>query len=161
MIGDSAGGNLAAAVSLKARDDGIFKPQRQILIYPAVNNDYSDTSRFQSVKDCGSDYLLTAGKMRDYIDFYAAREEDKKNKYFAPLMETDYRNQPDTLILTAEFDPLRDEGEEYGKRLKKAGNYVEVHRIKDALHGFFALGIRFFHVQESFELINQFLSRRE
>ena len=71
LIGDSAGGNLAAAVSLKARDDGIFKPQRQILIYPAVNNDYSDTSRFQSVKDCGSDYLLTAGKMRDYIDFYA------------------------------------------------------------------------------------------
>ena len=160
LIGDSAGGNLAAAVSLKARD-GIFKPQRQILIYPAVNNDYSDTSRFQSVKDCGSDYLLTAGKMRDYIDFYAAREEDKKNKYFAPLMETDYRNQPDTLILTAEFDPLRDEGEEYGKRLKKAGNYVEVHRIKDALHGYFALGIRYFHVQESFELINQFLSRRE
>ena len=125
------------------------------------NNDYSDTSRFQSVKDCGSDYLLTAGKMRDYIDFYAAREEDKKNKYFAPLMETDYRNQPDTLILTAEFDPLRDEGEEYGKRLKEAGNYVEVHRIKDALHGYFALGIRYFHVQESFELINQFLSRRE
>ena len=161
LIGDSAGGNLAAAVSLKARDDGIFKPQRQILIYPAVNNDYSDTSRFQSVKDCGSHYLLTAGKMRDYIDFYAAREEDKKNKYFAPLMETDYRNQPDTLILTAEFDPLRDEGEEYGKRLKEAGNYVEVHRIKDALHGYFALGIRYFHVQESFELINQFLSRRE
>ena len=161
LIGDSAGGNLAAAVSLKARDDGIFKPQRQILIYPAVNNDYSDTSRFQSVKDCGSDYLLTAGKMRDYIDFYAAREEDKKNKYFAPLMETDYRNQPDTLILTAEFDPLRDEGAEYGKRLKEAGNYVEVHRIKDALHGYFALGIRYFHVQESFELINQFLSRRE
>ena len=80
LIGDSAGGNLAAAVSLKARDDGIFKPQRQILIYPAVNNDYSDTSRFQSVKDCGSDYLLTAGKMRDYINFYEAREEDKKNK---------------------------------------------------------------------------------
>ena len=155
LIGDSAGGNLVAAVSLKARDDGIFKPQRQILIYPAVNNDYSETSRFQSVKDCGSDYLLTAGKMRDYIDFYAAREEDKKNKYFAPLMETDYRNQPDTLILTAEFDPLRDEGEEYGKRLKEAGNYVEVHRIKDALHGYFALGIRYFHVQESFELINQ------
>ena len=160
LIGDSAGGNLAAAVSLRARDEGIFLPKRQILIYPAVNNDYTEASQFQSVKDCGSDYLLTAGKMRDYIDFYAAREEDKQNKYFAPLMETDYSNQPDTLILTAEFDPLRDEGEEYGRRLKKAGNYVEVHRIKDALHGYFALGIRYFHVQESFELINQFVSRR-
>ena len=161
LIGDSAGGNLVAAVSLKARDEGIFFPKRQILIYPAVNNDYTETSEFQSVKDCGSDYLLTAGKMRDYIDFYAAKDEDKKNKYFAPLMETDYSNQPDTLILTAEFDPLRDEGEEYGRRLEKAGNYVEVQRIKDALHGYFALGIRYFHVQESFELINQFLSRRK
>ena len=161
LIGDSAGGNLAAAVSLKARDEGIFFPKRQILIYPAVNNDYSEESLFESVKKCGSDYLLTAGKMRDYIDFYASKEEDKQNKYFAPLMETDYRQQPDTLILTAEFDPLRDEGEEYGRRLKEAGNYVEVHRIKDALHGYFALGIRYFHVQESFELINQFLNRRK
>ena len=161
LIGDSAGGNLAAAVSLKARDEGIFFPKRQILIYPAVNNDYSEESPFESVKKCGSDYLLTAGKMRDYIDFYASKEEDKQNKYFAPLMETDYSHQPDTLILTAEFDPLRDEGEEYGRRLKEAGNYVEVHRIKDALHGYFALGIRYFHVQESFELINQFLNRRK
>ena len=48
-------------------------------------------------------------------------------------METDYSNQPDTLILTAECDPLRDEGEEYGRRLKEAGNQVEIHRIQDAL----------------------------
>lgn len=55
-------------------------------------------------------------------------------------METDYRNQPDTLILTAECDPLRDEGEEYGRRLKEAGNQVEIHRIQDALHGFLHWG---------------------
>ena len=101
--------------------------------------------------------ISACAQMRDYIDFYAAREEDKKNKYFAPLMETDYRNQPDTLILTAEFDPLRDEGEAYGNRLKEAGNYVEIHRIKDALHGYFALGIKQLHVQESFTYINEFL----
>ena len=58
-----------------------------------------------------------------------------------------------------EFDPLRDEGEEYGRRLKEAGNYVEVHRIPNALHGFFALGIRFLHVQESFEIMNSFLRK--
>ena len=74
-------------------------------------------------------------------------------------MEKDYTNLPDTLILTAEFDPLRDEGEEYGKRLKEAGNYVEVHRVSDALHGYFALGIRFLHVQESFDIMNRFLSK--
>ena len=89
---------------------------------------------------------------------YASAEEDKKSKYLAPLMETDYSNQPDTLILTAECDPLRDEGEEYGRRLKEAGNKVEVHRIQDALHGFFALGVKYYHVQESFAIINRFLS---
>ena len=58
-------------------------------------------------------------------------------------LEKDLSHMPETLILTAEFDPLRDEGEEYGKRLKEANNYVEIHRIPDALHGYFALGIRF------------------
>ena len=81
------------------------------------------------------------------------------NPYFAPILEEDLSYMPDTLILTAEFDPLRDEGEAYGKRLKDAGNYVEVHRIPEALHGYFALGIRFLHVQESFEIMNKFLKK--
>ena len=157
LIGDSAGGNLCAALSLMARDQGEFLPKRQILIYPAVNNDYSPASPYLSVRRYGTEYLLTAGKMRDYINFYASSEEDKRSKYLAPLMETDYSNQPDTLILTAECDPLRDEGEEYGRRLAKAGNRVEIHRIQDALHGFFALGIKYYHVQESFAIINRFL----
>lgn len=157
LIGDSAGGNLAAALSIMARDRGEFMPKRQILIYPAVNNDYSENSPYLSVRRYGTEYLLTAGKMRDYINFYASAEEDKRSKYLAPLMETDYSNQPDTLILTAECDPLRDEGEEYGRRLKEAGNQVEIHRIQDALHGFFALGVKYYHVQESFAIINRFL----
>lgn len=157
LIGDSAGGNLAAAVSLMARDQGEFLPKRQILIYPAVNNDYSEKSLFSSVRENGQDYLLTAGKLKDYINLYAGSEEDKLNPYFAPILEKDLSEQPDTLILTSEFDPLRDEGEAYGRRLAEAGNRVEVHRIKDALHGYFALGIRSLHVQESFEYINHFL----
>ena len=82
--------------------------------------------------------------MENYLLLYENSKEDRKNPYFSPLMEQNLSNMPDTLILTAEFDPLRDEGEEYGKRLKEAGNYVEVHRIPNALHGYFALGIRFF-----------------
>lgn len=160
LIGDSAGGNLAAALSLMARDRGEFCPARQILIYPAVYNDYSEKSPFLSVKENGTDYLLTAGKMKDYIDLYAACEEDKQNPYFAPYLAEDLSRQPDTLIITSEFDPLRDEGEAYGRRLKEAGNSVEVHRIKDALHGFFALGIKHLFVQESFEYINGFLRGR-
>lgn len=157
IIGDSAGGNLAAAVSLLAKDRGEFMPRQQILIYPAVNNDYTETSRFASVRENGTDFLLTAGKMQDYIDLYAREEADKQSPYFAPILQEDLSGQPRTLIITAEFDPLRDEGEAYGKALLEAGNEVEVHRIKDALHGFFALGIKYFHVQESFEIMNHFL----
>ena len=97
--------------------------------------------------------------MEDYLKLYESGPEDRENPYFAPLMEKNYRNLPATLILTAEFDPLRDEGEEYGKRLKEAGNYVEIHRIQEALHGYFALGIKFLHVQESFEIMNKFLNK--
>lgn len=160
VIGDSAGGNLAAALSLLARDRQEFLPKQQILIYPALYGDYSDASPYLSVRENGSDYLLTAGKMRDYIELYASGEKDKKNPYFAPLLAENYKNQPRTLILTAEFDPLRDEGEDYGRKLSEAGNEVEIHRISDALHGYFALGIKYYHVKESFELINEFLRRK-
>ena len=103
LIGDSAGGNLCAALSLMARDCGEFMPKRQILIYPATYNDYTENSPFPSVKENGTDYLLTAGKMQDYIDLYARNKEDKKNPYFAPYIAEDLANQPDTLILTCEF----------------------------------------------------------
>ena len=159
IIGDSAGGNLAAAVCLKARDTGDFAPKKQILIYPAVNNCYTKKSPYKSVQENGEGYLLTAVKMEDYLKLYESSPEDRQNPYFAPILEKDLSHMPETLILTAEFDPLRDEGEEYGKRLKEANNYVEIHRIPDALHGYFALGIRFLHVQESFEIMNRFLNK--
>lgn len=159
IIGDSAGGNLAAAVCLKARDTGDFAPKKQILIYPAVSNCYTKKSPYKSVQENGQDYLLTAVKMEDYLKLSESSTEDRQNPYFAPILAKDLSHMPETLILTAEFDPLRDEGEEYGKRLKKANNYVEIHRIPDALHGYFALGIRFLHVQESFEIMNCFLNK--
>lgn len=157
IVGDSAGGNMTAAICQMARDRGDFQPKRQILIYPALNNDYSENSPFPSVKENGTDYLLTAKKMTQYLDLYQSCLQDRENPYFAPLLQKDYTRLPRTLILTAEFDPLRDEGEEYGRRLREAGNQVEVHRIKDALHGYFALGIKYLHVEESLGIINEFL----
>lgn len=157
IIGDSAGGNLAAALSLMARDRGEFMPKRQILIYPATNNDYSENSPFLSVQENGTDYLLTAGKMHDYLELYASSEEDRQNPYFAPIIAKNLENQPTTLVLTAQYDPLRDEGEAYGRKLRDAGNRVKICRINDALHGFFALGIKNANVQESFHHINRFL----
>lgn len=157
LIGDSAGGNLAAAVSLMARDRGEFMPKKQILIYPSVSNDHSETSPFGSVKSNGTDYLLTSKRICEYMDLYQSDESDKINPYFAPMMASSFENQPKTLIITAEFDPLRDEGEAYGEALKEAGIYTEVYRIPDALHGFFSLSSIFSPVRESYELINNFL----
>ena len=151
--------DLAAAVCLLARERGEFMPRKQILIYPALNNCYTEESPYRSVQENGEGYLLTAVKMEDYLKLYESSPDDRQNPYFAPILEKDFSHMPDTLILTAEFDPLRDEGEAYGKRLEEAGNYVEVHRIPEALHGYFALGIRFLHVQESFEIMNKFLEK--
>ena len=141
LIGDSAGGNLAAAVSLMARDRG----------------DHSETSPFPSVHENGTDYLLTSKRVCDYMDLYRSGDEDLHNPYFAPLQAADFRDQPDTLIITAEYCPLRDEAEEYGHRLMKAGNRVMIRRIPDALHGYFSLPARFVQVKRTYEIINRFL----
>lgn len=159
LIGDSAGGNLAAALSLMARDRGEFMPRKQILIYPAVSNDYSEACPFPSVSENGTDFLLTRQKLMQYLDLYESSPADRQNPYFAPILATDLSSQPRTLILTAEFDPLRDEGEAYGRKLKDAGNEVEICRLHDALHGFFALGIKYHTVEESYTIINRFLKK--
>ncbi|TAH72915.1 MAG: alpha/beta hydrolase [Anaerolineaceae bacterium] len=157
IIGDSAGGNLAAAVSILARDRGEFSISKQILIYPSTNNDHSDETGFLSISEYGQDYLLTSKRIRDYMDLYISSEEDLNNPYLAPLIAEDLSNQPKTLIITAEYDPLRDEGEAYGMKLAQHGNTADVYRMKDALHGFFALPKHFVHVKRSYELINRFL----
>jgi acetyl esterase/lipase len=91
------------------------------------------------------------------MDLYMKSRDDINNPYFAPLISNDLSNQPKTLIITAEYDPLRDEGEEYGKKLRNAGNNVEIYRIKEGLHGFFALPPRFPQVKLCYDIINQFL----
>lgn len=159
VMGDSAGGNLAAAVCMRARDTKEFTPRRQVLIYPALNNCYTEESPYKSVRTNGTGYLLTSVKMEDYVTLYERTPEDRNNPYFAPLVAEDFSGLPDTLILTAEYDPLRDEGEEYGRRLQEAGCNVHTVRISGALHGYFALGISHLHVQESFSHINRFLLR--
>lgn len=157
VLGDSAGGNLTAALILLAKERKEFMPQRQILVYPALWNDYTETSPFQSVRENGTDYLLTAEKMETYLKLYQSDPKDRNNDLFAPLLCNTLEQMPRTLILTAEFDPLRDEGEEYGRKLKEAGNEVDVRRISGAIHGYFALGIKYIHVKESLDMICDFL----
>ena len=157
LIGDSAGGNLAAAVSLMSRDRGEFYPRRQILIYPVTGSDHSSQSPFPSMKENGEDYLLTAKRMRDFTDLYASSPEDKTHPYFAPLLAENLSHQPDTLIITAEFCPLRDEGEAYGEKLKQAGNHEEIYRVPEALHGSLSWTSGFPQVTSAYQAIKSFL----
>ena len=160
-MGDSAGGNLAAAVSLMLRDNKDFVPRKQILIYPATYNDHSDKSPYRSVSENGEDYILTAQRVRDYMDLYMRDEKDIMNPYFAPLLADDLTNQPDTLIITSELDPLRDEGEAYGEALRKAGNRVFIYRMMETIHGFFSLNPAIKPVKKAYKIINAFIKEEE
>ena len=157
LAGYSAGANLAAVTALLARDRGEFVPGRQILICPATYNDHSVRSPFPSVAENGTDYILTSQKVSDYMDLYVQDEKYRDSPYVAPLLAKDLSCQPKTLIITAEFDPLRDEGEAYGKKLKQFGNQALIFRIRDALHGYFALPIATDALTETYEIINHFL----
>ena len=158
VMGDSAGGNLAAAVCLKRRDEGLSLPSKQVLIYPATcwNHD-EETSPFDSVRENGEDYGLTSQRVEEYMSLYAPNIEDRKSPYVAPLEAEDFSHQPETLVITAEFDPLRDEGEEYAKRLGEAENKVVLRRIDGAAHGFITLPAITKSVKEAFEEMKRFL----
>lgn len=157
LIGDSAGGNLTAAVSLMARDRGEFRSKRQIMIYPALGSDHSEHSPYPSVRENGTGYLLTAKRVRDFLALYRTSDADLQNPYFAPLNAASFADQPSTLLITAQYCPLRDEGEAYGQKLREAGGHVETHRMPDALHGYFSLPARFPQVKRTYEIINRFL----
>ena len=157
LMGDSAGGNLAAAVSLLAAGRGEFRVKRQILLYPLTYNDHTENSPFRSVSENGRDFLLTAKKIQNYQELYIRSKEDLVSPYFAPLLSDHLEGQPKTLLITAEYDPLRDEGEAYGKKLRQYGNEVQIVRIRDALHGFFTFSSRLAQVRACYRLINRFL----
>ncbi|GDX24578.1 acetylhydrolase [Actinomycetes bacterium] len=132
VAGDSAGGNLASAVALKARDEKGPKVAFQILIYPATDHKFD----YPSMIENSPNYLLSSDAMRWYWDQYVNNPEDFKNPYVLPMNSGDLSGLPPTIIITAEYDPLRDEGEELAKRLKSDGNKVVLHRYNGVIHGF-------------------------
>ena len=132
VAGDSAGGNLASAVALKARDAKGPRVAFQILIYPATDHKFD----YPSMIENSPNYLLSSDAMRWYWDQYVNSPEDFKNPYVLPMNSPDLSGLPPTIIITAEYDPLRDEAEELAKRLKSAGNTVVLHRYEGVIHGF-------------------------
>ena len=158
LAGDSAGGNLAAAVSLKALKRADFRVYRQILLYPVTACEYDRSSPYKSVHENGKGCILTSERMQGYLELYLNDISEKNNPYVAPIKAADLSSMPQTLIITAEYDPLRDEGEAFGKRIYKEGGKVMAFRIKDAYHGFFATDLaKHPHARRAVSMIMYFL----
>lgn len=133
--GDSAGGNLAAVTALLARDRGGPEFKFQLLVYPVTDCLMS----YPSVKENGEGYLLTASAMHWFIDHYLPSGTDPRDPAASPLYAGDLNSLPPALVITAEFDPLRDEGEAYAARLERAGVPVTASRYDGMIHGFFGM----------------------
>lgn len=158
LMGDSAGGNLAAVVSYISSITKDFKVRNQILLYPLTYHNHSKTSPFASVQDNGNDWILTTKRITEYMKLYVQDEKFIDSPYVAPLNANDLKNQPRTLIITAELDPLRDEGEAYGYKLRDFKNEVYIHRIKDMIHGFFSISRNSKANIECYQIICNFLN---
>jgi acetyl esterase len=130
--GISAGGNLAAAVAIAARDRGGPPIAFQLLVVPVTDSRLGQASHQEN----GAGYGLTIEGMRWYWDLYTPNEADRTNPLAAPLLADDLSGLPPAMVLTAEYDPLRDEGEEYAARLREAGVPVESKRYAGMTHGF-------------------------
>jgi len=133
--GDSAGGNLAAVVALMARDHGKPRLAYQLLIFPATDAAMDSAS----IKQCADGYFLTRDGMAWFWKQYVRDDADRAHPYASPLRAQNLRGLPPALVITAEFDPLRDEGEAYGARLREAGVPVAVTRYDGTIHGFFLM----------------------
>jgi acetyl esterase len=133
--GDSAGGNLAAAVALMARDRGGPPIAFQLLVYPVTDHNF-DTVSYQ---ENAEGYLLTKNGMVWFWDHYLTNTEDGHNQYASPLRALSLRDLPPAFVQTCEFDPLRDEGEAYAARLREEGVQVDSKRYDGLIHGSFQM----------------------
>ena len=131
--GDSAGGNLATVVCLMARDRQGPSLVHQLLVYPVTERDFYTPSYGENADG----YSLTRDSMRWYWMHYLVDNEDANNPYAAPMMAKDLSGLPSALVITAEYDPLRDEGEAYAHKLEAAGVPTHCTRYDGMMHGFF------------------------
>jgi acetyl esterase len=135
IAGDSSGGNLAAAVALLARERGGPVIRHQLLVYP--NTDYlADTA---SMREGTDQRFFNVTSVRWYWSMYLASPADGASQLASPLRAADLRSLPAATVITAEYDPLRDEGEQYARRLAASGVPAETIRYDGMVHGFFTM----------------------
>jgi acetyl esterase len=134
--GDSAGGNLSALLAVRARDNGGPPLRYQLLVYPATDL----TMSYPSHTENGDGYMLTNDATAWFLGHYLGPDKDPKHPSLSPHHIDDLSGLAPALIITAEFDPLRDEGEAYAARLQDSGVPVDLRRYDGMIHGFFQMG---------------------
>ncbi len=139
VAGESAGGNLAAVLCLKARDEAGPKIDFQLLLYPVVDHDLGRPSYV----DNGAGYILETPAMRWFWDHYCPDPASRSHPHASPLQAADHSGLPPALVMTAEFDPLRDEGNLYAETLTAAGTQAEAICCDGLVHDFFATAQQF------------------
>lgn len=137
VVGESSGGTIAANLTVLLRDLGAPMPTYQVLAYPVADS----FDRWPSYTERGTGYILDRRLMEWYFGHcLPGGSPPAEHPYFIPLATDDLSGLPPTLVLTAEFDPLRDEGVAYARRLAQAGVVVEHVHAADQMHGFLLLG---------------------
>ena len=126
---------VAAAVALRARDEGGPALRLQLLVYPVTDHDFST----ESYADNADGYLLTTDMMRWFWNHYLPTPQDGKNPLASPLRAADLSGLPPAVVITAEYDPLRDEGEAYAAKLTAAGVSVTHTRYDGMIHAFWQM----------------------
>ncbi|MGH9049222.1 MAG: alpha/beta hydrolase [Acidimicrobiia bacterium] len=153
VAGDSAGGNLAAVVSLLARDAGEPEIAFQLLIYPVTDHEFES----RSMRENATGYFLELESMRWFFNQYLNDQSDGADWRFSPMRAADLTGLPPAFVLTAEFDPLRDQGELYARKLEAAGVAVELRRYDGVFHGFFGMRDFMEPAQQAFDDVTKAL----
>lgn len=156
VSGDSAGGNIAAALCLMTRDRGGPTIAYQALIYPITDCDFDRPS----YRENADGYFLTTSQMRWFWNHYVPSPEQMREPYASPLLATSLQDLPPALILIAEFDPLRDEGEAYAAALNASGVAAELIRYDGMIHAFLKRVDQFDTAVEAINLIGNRLMRQ-
>ena len=135
LAGDSSGGTFVAAVAAMAHDDGFDAITHQVLFYPSLDLDF-DEDRYPSLRENAVGYGLETAGLKPFNAFYLDSGADPADPLVSPIKRADLGGLPPALVVTAEHDPMRDEGELYGRRLAEAGVPATVSRYAGAGHGF-------------------------
>jgi acetyl esterase len=133
IVGESAGGNLAAVTCIKAKETGISLPIHQVLVYPVTDLTFSGSSH----RECANASPLNEPMMKWFRKYYLKNEADAHSPYVSPIFSTQLAGLPSATIITAELDPLCSDGEGYADRLELAGVHVQYQRFDGVAHEFF------------------------